>query len=70
MAASGRPRGIDHIGLTVPDIEAAATFLERAFGAVALYDVQSPSDPPMSGPDVERQLGLPRGGKIVHMRLL
>lgn len=30
-------RGIDHIGITVPDIEKATLFFERAFGAQVLY---------------------------------
>lgn len=54
----------------MPDIEAASAFLVRAFGAVALYDVQSPADEPMSGAETERQLGLPAGAAIVHMRLM
>jgi catechol 2,3-dioxygenase-like lactoylglutathione lyase family enzyme len=60
-------RGIDHIGVTEPDIEAAARFLEAAFGATAIYDVQKPSGPPMAGEDVERQLGVPRRAEIVHI---
>jgi catechol 2,3-dioxygenase-like lactoylglutathione lyase family enzyme len=49
MAKSIPVRGIDHIGVTVPDIESAARFLEAAFGATTVYDVQKPSDPPMAG---------------------
>lgn len=30
-------RGIDHIGITVPDIEKATLFFEHAFGAKVLY---------------------------------
>ncbi|MDU4359462.1 MAG: VOC family protein, partial [Enterobacter hormaechei] len=30
-------RGIDHIGITVPDIEKATLFFERAFDAQVLY---------------------------------
>jgi catechol 2,3-dioxygenase-like lactoylglutathione lyase family enzyme len=64
------PRGVDHIGLTVPDMQAASDFLARAFGAVTVYDVQSPDDEPMAGAETEQQLGLPDGAKIVHMRLM
>jgi catechol 2,3-dioxygenase-like lactoylglutathione lyase family enzyme len=70
MTESIPTRGIDHIGVTVPDIEAAARFLEAALGATTVYDVQRPSDPPIAGEDVERQLGMPHGAEIVHMRLM
>lgn len=42
------PRGVDHVGVTVPDIQAASDFLAGAFSAVAVYDVQSPDDDPMA----------------------
>ena len=38
-------RGIDHAGMTVPDIDAATRFFQDAFGAVTLYDVL-PEDGP------------------------
>jgi len=41
-------RGIDHIGVTVPDIDAAARFLEATFGATTVYDVLQPSDAHMA----------------------
>ena len=63
-------RGIDHVGLCVPDIEKATTFFAQAFGARTVYDVQSPQDPAMAGKAVEQQLGIPQGAKITHMRLL
>jgi catechol 2,3-dioxygenase-like lactoylglutathione lyase family enzyme len=51
MAMPPRPlpnlRGIEHIGLTVPDIERATRFLVDLLGAVPLYDVgpfESPDD--------------------------
>ena len=31
-------RGIDHIGITVPDIETATTFLCEALGAKVIYE--------------------------------
>lgn len=63
-------RGIDHVGITVPDIAAASGFLERAVGAIPLYDVQSETAPPMAGAEVEQQLGVPPGAQITHMRLM
>ena len=32
-------RAIEHVGLTVPDLEQATTFFAEAFGAVKLYDM-------------------------------
>jgi len=70
MTDSAPARGIDHIGMTVPDIERAARFLEAALGATTLYDVQRLSDAPMAGKDVEQQLGMPNRAAITHMRLM
>ena len=38
-------RAIDHVGLTVPDIEEAARFFAEALGAEPLY-AMAPSQPP------------------------
>jgi len=70
MSVAAHPRGIDHVGLTVPDLESASRFLEEAVGAIPLYDVQALDAPPMAGSEAETQLGLPSGAKVVHMRLL
>lgn len=63
-------RGIEHIGITVPDIEEAAKFLTDAFGAQKLYDLVTEEDEPMEGAETEEQLGIPKGAKIIHMRLM
>lgn len=63
-------RGIDHIGITVPNVNEASAFLVKAFDAEVLYDVQPEDAPPMKGEDVEKQLGIPKGAGIVHMRLV
>lgn len=63
-------RAIDHIGITVPDIEAAAKFLEEALGATAIYDNILPSDPPTTGAEAEAKLGFAKGSAIVHMRMM
>jgi catechol 2,3-dioxygenase-like lactoylglutathione lyase family enzyme len=31
-------RGIDHLGITVPDLDAASRFFEQAFDAKPLFD--------------------------------
>lgn len=63
-------RAIDHIGITVPDIESASQFLEEALGATAIYDNVIPSDPPQQGAETEQKLGLAKGTAIVHMRMM
>jgi catechol 2,3-dioxygenase-like lactoylglutathione lyase family enzyme len=63
-------RGIDHIGMTVPDIEHATRFLEAAVGAKTVYDVLRPTDAPMAGKDAEQELGMPSRAELTHMRLM
>lgn len=64
------PRGIDHVGITVPDLGAACTFLEKALGATSVYDVLPRTDPPFEGVQTEKELGIPHNSKIIHMRLM
>ncbi|MEJ5914968.1 EthD family reductase [Pseudokineococcus sp. 1T1Z-3] len=64
------PRGINHVGLTVPDLEAATTFLASAFGAKVAYDGLTAQEPPREGAETERQLGLPSGARIRAQRML
>jgi catechol 2,3-dioxygenase-like lactoylglutathione lyase family enzyme len=63
-------RGIDHVGWTVPDLEAATQFLEQAFGAEVIYDSHPKTSPPQAGACIEQQLGLPPGGQVVQIRLV
>jgi len=63
-------RGIDHIGLTVPDLEAATRFFASAFGAIVLYDALPQSTPGRGGPELEARLGVPAGTVQVAIRLL
>ncbi|WP_405157984.1 VOC family protein [Paenibacillus sp. FSL H8-0283] len=63
-------RGIDHIGITVPDMEQATLFLQQAFGAQLAYDHITPDDPPQEGPEAECKLGLRSGAKVIHIRML
>ncbi|MFT9092358.1 MAG: VOC family protein [Gluconacetobacter sp.] len=70
MTSNGLPRGIDHVGMTVPDLEAASTFFVNAFGAVPLYDNLKRTQPPFSGPDTEKTLGLVKGTQVVAMRMM
>lgn len=50
------PRGIQHIGVTVPDLDEATRFLAEGLGAKVAYDGLSPDDDPREGQEVEHQL--------------
>lgn len=63
-------RGLDHVALTVPDVEEATKFLKAAFGAKVAYDLQSPKDAPLRGTATEKMLGLKKGTELIHMRML
>ncbi|MCY1641061.1 L-dopachrome tautomerase-related protein [Methylorubrum sp. SL192] len=66
-AVTGRPPsrglsdiyGIEHVAMTVPDMEAAIRFLEQAFGATLLYRHLKLTDQPLTAADVGRINGLP-----------
>ncbi|MEJ5116904.1 VOC family protein [Gluconobacter cerinus] len=66
---SGLPRGIDHVGVTVPDINLAIRFLEAALGAVALYRNVTHTQP-QQGPQTEKILGLPTGSVVWEMCMM
>lgn len=63
-------KGINHIGLTVLDIEEAITFLKETFNAKIAYDALTYNDQPREGEEVERMLGLSKGAKIVRQRMI
>ncbi|WP_454866870.1 VOC family protein [Pseudomonas lini] len=60
-------RAIEHVGITVPDIEKATRFFVEAFGAQTLYDML---DEPLGGQAVETGLGIPPGAVIQVIRML
>lgn len=68
MVSGPLPRGIQHIGVTVPDLDAATAFLVDGLGAQVAYDGLTLDDEPRQGADVERQLGLPHGAAIHRQR--
>lgn len=63
-------RGIDHVGITVPDLERATRFFTEAFGATTIYDTHLRTDPPQTGKQAEDMLGLTPGACVVAIRLL
>lgn len=63
-------RGIDHIGITVPDIEKATQFFERAFGAQVLYHSVDAETDNIDQPAQQHTLKLFPGTKIHAIRML
>jgi catechol 2,3-dioxygenase-like lactoylglutathione lyase family enzyme len=63
-------RGIEHVGVTVPDIEAATGYFAEAFGASVLYDHMPLGTSPWCGDAPEQQLGVPVGTCVLAVRML
>jgi catechol 2,3-dioxygenase-like lactoylglutathione lyase family enzyme len=58
-------RGVDHIGITVPDMEQATAFFVDVLGCELLYEREPPGD------DAPRdRLGVPAGSRIQGVRFL
>jgi catechol 2,3-dioxygenase-like lactoylglutathione lyase family enzyme len=76
---SATVRGVDHIGITVPDVETATRFFQAALGAEVLYDLVADYDlvsPPGGEPaaplgfDLAATIGVPSGTTLRALRLL
>ena len=65
-----RPRGIEHIGFTVPDHDAAVSFIKQAFGATELFSLVRKSDDPMGADQLNEKNGLRPGSAIVAVSML
>jgi len=63
-------RGMDHVGITVADIEEATRFFEAVFGAEVIYDSVAPSDENVKGDGPETMLNLFPGTEIRAVRML
>ena len=66
-------RGIEHIGITVPDIEEATAFLVAALDAEPLYDMHGSNADAIDEEDERRsraQLGTRSGARWVSSRML
>ncbi|XBS69652.1 VOC family protein [Acerihabitans sp. KWT182] len=63
-------RGMDHVGITVADIEQATRFFAEAFGAEVIYDSVKRSDENLKGADQESHLHLFEGTAIKAVRML
>lgn len=62
-------RGLDHVGVTVPDMEEAERFFIEALGAEFIYETLNRSMPPFDGPATERMLQGPPGLKVSRIRM-
>lgn len=69
-AAAGLPRGVEHIGITVPDHDAALSFFRDAFGAEPLFSLTQKDQPSITSDDVGSKNGLAPGTAIVAMSML
>jgi catechol 2,3-dioxygenase-like lactoylglutathione lyase family enzyme len=58
---------VDHVGLTVPDVEQATAFFRDALGATVRVDIVTE---PVAGPELETALALPAGAVVRRVRML
>lgn len=63
-------RGIEHIGITVPDHDAAVAFFAKAFGAEQLYSQTRANGGPMSAKEVGQMNGLRPGTRMMKVSVL
>lgn len=63
-------RGINHIGVTVSDIESATRFFIEAFGAEAIYQSLARTDPPEEGEALETNTGVAPGTVMRSQRMI
>jgi catechol 2,3-dioxygenase-like lactoylglutathione lyase family enzyme len=68
-------RGIAHVGITVPDLDDATNFFQRAFGATVLADIIKAEDPDLemrdvTGTDFAAALGVDATTSMHAVRML
>lgn len=73
MSEGPTVHGIEHIGMTVPNMAEATRFFEQAFAAQHLYDLLSPDRegdvaPPSSV--LTNMIGVEPGAAMLHIRML
>lgn len=61
---------IDHIALTVPDIDEATAFFSQVFGATVALEGLNKNEPPIAGPVAEVAFGMAHGGKVTARQVL
>jgi catechol 2,3-dioxygenase-like lactoylglutathione lyase family enzyme len=63
-------RGIEHIGITVPNVDEAARYFAEAFGAELLYDTHPRGSEPFGGAELEQLVGVPPETELITFRML
>ncbi|MBJ3776902.1 VOC family protein [Acuticoccus mangrovi] len=63
-------RGLEHVGITVPDHAEAVRFFEEAFGAEPLFSLTDKRRAPLRGEDIGAKNGLLRDTAIVAVSML
>ncbi|MEI4472182.1 VOC family protein [Frigidibacter sp. MR17.24] len=70
MTRTGTVRGIEHIGITVPDHAQALRFFGTVFGTEVLYSLTDTSRDPLPADQLGPKNGLARGTAIVAVSML
>jgi len=70
MTDTGNIRGIEHVGITVPDHAQAVMFFRHAFGAELLFSLTDKQRDPLPASDVGPRNGLSQGTAIVAVSML
>ena len=68
--AEATMRGIDHIGITVQDIEVATNFLVDGLGAEVIYESIGHADPPLEGKNLENHTNCFPGTRVTALRMI
>lgn len=63
-------RAVEHIGVTVPDLDQATRFLIDAFEATVIYQMSPEGANVFQGEEFEQTLGVPAGTELVNVRFL
>lgn len=61
---------MDHVGITVEDLEAATQFFQKVFDAEIIYDSVAKDDPSVEGEEPESILRVAEGTTISAVRML
>lgn len=62
-------RGLDHVGLTVPDLLEAERFLTAAFGAELIFEVHALDAQPIDLPPSDQPIASPGGARLRAIRM-
>jgi catechol 2,3-dioxygenase-like lactoylglutathione lyase family enzyme len=65
-----RIHAVDHVALTVPDLEQATAFFQKAFDGKIVVEGLKLNQAPWEGQYAEIGFGMPRGGKILARRVI